>query len=314
MTITKRPLLSVATVAGAQRRRAQQLLEALAAQTTAADLEVVVVDVRPSMADLSPPPGLAVKVVASDASTFAQARAEAARISGGKVVAFIEDHCHPEPGWAEALERAYRQPWASVGYAIGNANPQRYRGRATYWAEYGEWEFPRPGPTQSLPANNVSYRRDLLLGFGRDLETMLVADYNVHAWLRRNGYALALEPGARARHQNFERFSDAVRVAFAYSRGLATERARIERWGRRRRLRRALTILASSPLARLGRLVGVTARRPSRLLRLALHLPGILSMYLASALGESAGYVFGHGADPGAVLHWEVDVERRAGR
>ena len=305
-------MVTVATVAGAQRRRAERLLGALAAQTIAADLEVIVVDVRPQMEDLRLPEGLAVTVIDSEVQSYAVARTDALRAAQGEVVAFLEDHCHPEPGWAEALAGAYRDGWASVGYAIGNANPESLWGRVTFLAEYGEWESPRRGRAVSLPCNNVSYRRDLLLSYGGELESMMVADYNVHCCLRRDGHALAIEPAARARHQNFERLIDTLRVGFIYSRTLAAGRARIEGWGRARRLRRSITILATAPLARFGRLALATVRRPRRLLALALYSPAVLTVYLLSAAGESAGYLFGPGGKPGAILYWEVDAERLA--
>ena len=127
---------------------------------------------------------------------------------------------------------------------------------------------------------------------------MMVADYNVHCCLRRDGHALAIEPAARARHQNFERLIDTLRVGFIYSRTLAAGRARIEGWGRARRLRRSITILATAPLARFGRLALATVRRPRRLLALALYSPAVLTVYLLSAAGESAGYLLAPAASP----------------
>ena len=39
------------------------------------------------------------------------------------VVAFGEEHCFPEPGWAQALIDAHREDYAAVGPAMHNANP-----------------------------------------------------------------------------------------------------------------------------------------------------------------------------------------------
>jgi hypothetical protein len=304
--------LTVASVAGAQRHRTEGLLEALAGQTIAAELEVVVVDVRPRLPELKLPHGLAVTVLSSEAASFEEARTQAIRAARGEIVAFLEDHCHPDPGWAEALASAYRGDWASVGFAIGNANPDRLWARVTYLAEYGEWESPRAGPTVSLPCNNVSYRRDRLLAFDQDLEALMVADYIVHGCLRRDGHTLAIEPAARARHENFERLTDTMKVGFSYSRLLAAERAHVEGWSMGTRLRRSVTILASAPLARMGRLARATARYPRRLFRLFLYSPAVMAVYLVSAMGESVGYLFGRGEDRGRILYWEVDADRRA--
>jgi hypothetical protein len=305
-------ILTVATVAGAQRRRTQRQLAALAAQTIAAEIEVVVVDTRPRLDPIDPPRTLEVRVLQRDSLSFGEARAEAARAAGAEIVAYLEDHCYPEPAWAEALARAYREPWAAVGYAFGNANPKTRSSRMTHLAQYGEWEAPARGGAKGLPGNNVSYRRDVLLGLGSDLPAMLMADFNIHARLRREGLPLGVEPGARVRHENPERLLDGCRSSLAYSRVLAVERARLESWSAGRRLTRAVTILLGAPPLRLARLLQAARRRRRGLVRVAVHLPGILAEYLSSALGESLGYLFGPGRGVAGLMYWEVDAPRAA--
>jgi hypothetical protein len=304
------PSLTAATVAGAQRGRVQRLLSALATQTIAADIEVVVVDCRTGLAEIEPPEGLRVRILPGDSLSFGEARARAARDARAEIVAFIEDHCYPEPGWAEALVTAYSGPWASVGYAIGSANPRNLSSRINHLAAYGQWISPRRGPAVALPGNNVSYRRERLLELNSDLAAMLNADFNIHAVLRRRGLALASEPDARVRHENEESMLNAYRGTFAYSRLLATERARLADWRRPRRLVRAAGVLVGAPLVRLGGLARANSRHPRRLARIFVYLPAILSTYLASALGESAGYLFGPGSAPDRIMYWEVDAPR----
>lgn len=304
--------LTVATVAGAQRRRSQRQLEALAAQSVASEIEVVVVDTRPELGGIRPPEGLNARILGGDSLSFGEARALGARSAGGEIVAYLEDHCYPERGWAEALISSYRGPWASVGYAVGNANPG-LRTRITHLAHYGEWERPLPGAATSLPGNNVSYRRDVLLGCGGDLPALLMADYNLHARLRRAGSPLAIEPAARVLHEN-ETLIDGCCSAVAYSRVLAVERARLEGWGRARRLRHAATILGLGPLLRLARLVQTTGARPLRLLQIVVFSPVIVVQYLSSAVGESVGCLFGLGNGAARLMYWEVDAPRPAER
>jgi glycosyltransferase involved in cell wall biosynthesis len=292
----------------------QRLLSALAAQTIAPDIEVVVVDCRTGLAGIEPPDGLRVRILSGDSLSFGEARAKAAREARAEIVAFIEDHCYPEPAWAEALVAAYSGPWASVGYAIGSANPRNLFSRINHLAAYGQWISPRRGPTVALPGNNVSYRRERLLELNSDLAAMLNADFNIHAVLRGRGLALASEPDARVRHENEESLLDAYRGTFAYSRLLATERARLAGWRRTRRFVRAVVVLVGAPLVRLAGLVRASSRHPRRLARIALYLPAILSTYLASALGESAGYLLGPGTAQERMMHWEVDAPRADAR
>jgi hypothetical protein len=302
-------ILTVATVSGAQRRRAQRQLAAIAAQTIAAEIEVFVVDTRPEMDPLELPSGLEVSVLRRPSLSFGEARALAARAARTEIVAYLEDHCYPDPGWAEALAGAYREPWASVCYAVGNANPRARGSRITHLAHYGEWEFPAPGRVSSLPGNNVSYRREVLLGVGSDLDAMLMADYNLHNRLRREGLPLAAEPAARVRHEN-EGVLDGCRSAVAYSRVLAVERARLEGWRLGRRLTHAVMILLSGPLLRLARLLRATRRRPRKLGLVVLYSPAILAQYLASSFGESLGCLFGPGRGVARLMYWEVDAPR----
>jgi hypothetical protein len=290
----------------------RRLLDLLAAQTIAAEIEVVLVDTRPWMADIGCPSTLHLTVLPGSTLTFGQARAAAARAARSDIVAFLEDHCYPETGWAEALADAYRGSWVSVGYALANANPETRISRITHLANYGQWESPLPGRTAALPGNNVSYRREVLLDLGPDLATMLMADHNLHARLRRRGLAFATAPGARVRHENPVTLTDACRGSACLSRVLAAERARFEGWGTGHRLARAVMIVGSAPLVRLAGLLGATRRRPRRLLRVAVYLPAILAEYLSSALGESLGYLVGSGRGAARVMYWEVDAPRAA--
>jgi len=306
----RQPLVTVASVAGTQRQRVRRLLTALAAQTIAAEIEVVIVDARPQLGAIEPPDRLRVRILPGDSLFYGEARAKAASDARAEIVAFLEDHCYPDPGWAEALVAAYDGPWASVGYAVDSANPRTLSCRINYLAQYGQWHSPRRGRADTLPGNNVSYRRVVLVELYSDLEAMLDADFNIHADLRRRGLLLASEPGARVRHENEESLRDSWRAGFAYARQLATERARLGGWRRWRRLVHAGVILAAAPLLRLAGLVSASSRSPARLARIVVYLPAILASHLSSALGESAGYLFGSGAARERLTYWEVDAPR----
>jgi GT2 family glycosyltransferase len=306
--VAEQPALTVASVIGGHRDRARRLLEALARQTAADRLEVVLVDIRPDLGEPDGTPGdLSVRVLPGPRS-FGGARAAGARAAHAGFVAFIDEHCYPDPGWAEALLRSWRDGWAALGYSFGNANPG-LKSEIVQLANYGEWAAPARGPAGSLPGNNIAYRRERLIALEPRLDELLDADYNLQAQLRRQGHALAIEPGARVLHENEESLRRACQSAFSYSRRLAVLRAQDEGWPRAQRSLRALTIVATSPAARLAGLLG--SRHGIRgLLRLGPYLPGILALYLSSAIGESVGYLSGSGPSPERLLYWEVEAPR----
>jgi hypothetical protein len=193
---------------------------------------------------------------------------------------------------------------------MGSANPRKLASRINYLAQYGQWGSPPRGPAGALPGNNISYRREALLALDGDLEALLSADFNLHARLRSRGLALASEPRARVRHENEESVLDACRSGFAYGRVLATERARLAGWRRAHRLAYAGGILVGAPLLRLAGLLRASSRHPARLASVVAYAPVILLTYLGSALGESAGYLFGSGSARERVTYWEIDAPR----
>jgi hypothetical protein len=306
--------LSVVLVAGPCRERAQRVLDALGAQTARHRIELVLVDLSPGARPLRTPEGVPVqRIDRAGTERWGPARADGLRAARAPVVAFIEDHCYPELDWAEAVIAAHRGPWAGVGYAFTNANPETYVSRASMLARYGAFADPaRPGEAPLVSGNNVSYKRDVLLGLGDDLDDLLAIDFNVQARLRRQGHRFFVEAGALAAHENYERVSDDGRTGRAYCRLLASERARSERWGRMRRLLYGIGAPLGAPMIRLARLTGGLRGRGQLWRDFALGWPVIATMYLWDASGEAAGYLRGAGRAQREALRWELE-EIRAG-
>src|SRR5581483_2984288 len=172
--VQARHTISVAVVVGAQRERAARLMKALSQQTLTERLEVIVIDTRPHAPALEPVSGPVMKILRLEAcSSYGEARARAVREATGEIVAFLEDHCYPQPGWAEALAAAYGADSAAIGYSFANANPGSLVSRIVHLATYGEWEAPERDAVRSLPGGNVSYRREHLLELGDGLPAML---------------------------------------------------------------------------------------------------------------------------------------------
>jgi hypothetical protein len=304
--------MSAAVVVGNQRERAQITIDALGSQTAAERIEVVVVDIGPEDApDLPTPPGMpATYVRMAGARGFAAARAEAARRASTPVVAYLEDHAVPDVGWAAAVSRAHEGPWAAVGYAFTNANPESFGSRVSYIADYGPWAHPAPhGPLRLLPGNNVAYKRAALLSLGERLDDLLVVDFNVQHELRSQGRETYLESGALVAHENFARVTELFAANYSYTRLMAMNRA--AGWSLGRRLGYAALVPVAVPGMKLARLLRSLRGRRQLWGSVALALPFVLANYAWSSIGEARGYLGGDLARAeSAFAHWELDTVR----
>jgi hypothetical protein len=292
----------------------------LRAQTAQERLELVVV--APEVehhaaleAELSAFPHRRVVAIGPITST-AQARAAGIRAASAPLVALTEDHSFPAPVWAAALIAAHRGSWAAVGPAIGNANPESLVSWANLLLEYGPWLVPaKAGPVEHLPGHNGSYKREVLLEYGPDLERMLEAETALHWDLRARGHRLYLEPTARVDHANFSRPRTCLAVRFNGGRLFAACRSR--GWSPARRL--FYTAAAPLiPLVRLSRIVRELQRpgRPRRLLPRV--LPALIAVLVVDGAGEMVGYALGPGRSMRTLsvleFHPERHIAPRSGR
>ena len=307
------PHFSAVLVVGSERRRAQRVLDALAAQTAADSIEVVVVDlIDTGAARLDIADGLRHVYAARPAiKRWGAARAEGVRLASGDLIGFIEDHCFPEPDWAEMVMAAFRGPWAVVGYAFTNANPRTYVSRASLLARYGQFVHPaRPGPAPLVSGNNVAYRREQLLSFGDDLAALLTIDFNLQEMLGHRGFPLVVEARARAAHMNFTSFVRDCITGHWYCRLLAARRAETQSWSAARRLVHGFGAPLGSPAIRMARLfLSLRGRRPLWGQTVA-AVPLIAGWYATDAIGESLGYLFGAGRAESEALRWELNEAR----
>jgi GT2 family glycosyltransferase len=317
MSATATPELSVIIVTPDRFETIRRTVAWLGAQTVREALELVIV--APSREaleldehDLDGFHGFRVVEVGT-VHPIAAGNAAGVREASAPVVVFAEDHSYPQPGWAEALIAAHRGPWAAVGPVVANANPRSGVSWADFLPGYGPWLDPTPGGVvDHLPGHNSSYKRDLLLELGPDLDPMLNAESVLHWELRSRGHQLYLEPAAKTRHFNFSRLSIYLRATFFNSWTFAAERARGGRWGPLRRLAYA----AAWPLIPLVRLRRVfrdlrRARSPGVLPRL---LPPVLLGLTVSALGEAMGYLLGPGSAPEKVSAYHFHRDRHVTR
>src|SRR4029078_3308296 len=199
-------LLSAVVVTGNNRRVAQTVVDALCAQTIARDMEIVIVDTaHDSQAPFTTnDEAKIVRVTCGAEASWGSARLTGIQHASTPIIAFLEDHCVPEPDWAERVLEAHKGPWAVVGYSFCNANPQTYLSRATMLSDYGRWQHPvESGPSLYVQSNNISYKCEALLSLGERLEWLLLSDGVIQELFRQQKRPMYLESRARAAHHNF---------------------------------------------------------------------------------------------------------------
>jgi GT2 family glycosyltransferase len=224
-----------------------------------------------------------------------EAKVAAVRNATSPVIAFAEDHCYPEPGWAENLIKAHREKWAAVGPLLENANPNSFNSWASYLMSHAHWNEPvETGAVDSLAWHNTSYKRELLLEYGSELPALLAAEGFLQQKLIESGYELYLSPSATVSHVNVSRSASVIAHAFVGGRLFGAKRAYYGKWSP---LQRLLHIGATPliPLVRLRR----TCRDISRIGQSKRLLPSVLPALCVGltfhALGELVGYTFGMG-------------------
>lgn len=301
------PLMSVIIATPDCYEAVRSTIRFLQAQTVSDKLEIVFV--APSKEGL----GLADSelncffgyhvVEAGDIRSLAQANAAGIREASASLVVLAEDHAFPENGWAHALIGAHRKPWAAVGPAVRNANPNSIISWAGFLCSYAPWMEPAPaGVTDHLPGHNSSYKREILLRYGHELESMLEAETILHWDLVAQGHELYLEPAAKLSHVNPDSVFLWAREQFHNGRLFASSRSK--GWSPVRRLAYSL----GSPLIPLVRLVRIRRElhRPGRPNHLVPDvLPALMLGLGLSAAGEMAGYAFGSGD----AAHQLLDIQ-----
>lgn len=309
------PPLSAILLAGICRDRSQHALDALCGQTALGSMEIVVVDLAPEGTPrLVSAPRARTTYLDRPGGVWASARVEAVREARGEVVAFIEDHCHPARDWASSLIEIHRQGrWAAVTYAFTNANPKTYVSRAAFIAEYGIWAHPTPRRVlRVMPGTNISYRRELLLTFGPQLEELMDADFNLQDSLRRLQLEMIVEPGARAAHEEFEALPPLCRANFDYCRAMAAARVQTRGWGLFRRVLYAGAAPVYAPTVKLARLARSLRSRRPLWGDFLVALPVVAVVYTVAAVGEALGYLRGPATARHNVTNWELNVRRGA--
>jgi hypothetical protein len=292
------PELSVILVTSSRYGTIKKAVNNLGKQTAASRIEVVVV--APDCSRLDFPESLRqsfaafqVVEVEPQMSHDHSAQAMGIRLSRAPLVALSEDHAFPNTIWAEALIEAHRQGFDAVGPVMDNANPGSMVSWAGFLISYGRWMVPGPdGLVDHLPGNNSSYRRDILLSYGSELDELLEAQSVLHWKLKAAGCRLHQDSRAVVSHLNFSLLRPWFVEQLYSGRVFAATRAL------KRSVKWRLAYSLGSPLIPLVRLVrilryAIKARLSPRLVLKT--LPVLILGLMASGSGEMLGYAFGAG-------------------
>lgn len=276
------------------RRRAIQALEQ---QTIRAQIELVMV--TPAQIQFHPDPSQVSvfgshQVIELEEFLF-PGRAFASGISAARapIVAYVEEHSFPEPTWAEVLVRAHAGPFAAVGCAMGNANPNTLCSWINMFEEFGPIVAPAASHvTTYLGGHHTTYKREILFEFGNQLENLLENETALHIALRARGHQLFLAGDAVSSHVNISQVWAYLRQDFTGQRSFAATRARVGNWSA---AKRALYILAAPliPFVRLRRVLQ-EMQRAKRASQLLPHgLPLLWIALVCGTAGEVVGYLVG---------------------
>jgi hypothetical protein len=208
------------------------------------------------------------------------------------VVALTEDHSFPEAKWAQILIATHQQPWAAVGPSIKNGNPDTMISWADFYVSYSEWSHPvSSGLVRHLPGHNSSYKRDVLLAFGEQLDSLMQAESVLHRYLKAKAYQLWLESNTYTLHLNFTALAPWIKAQYHAGRQFAATWA--QQWSWRRR---CLFTIGSPgiPWLRLWRIQKHIHRTHTAGFFIRL-LPTLLVGLLVNGLGQMVGYAAGIG-------------------
>jgi hypothetical protein len=295
-----RPSISVIINTGECRDHAEILLASLVTQEIIEEMEIIILD--SVAADVPPLRGHdhpAVTYIRVDPEIlFPVVLVQGIRQARAPIVALLEEHCIAMPGWAAALVKAHQEPWGAVCGEVINGCPDVGISNAEFLAcRSVQWQAPAErAELEMLDGHNSSYRRDLLLAYGDEaLSEMLAAEATLLMKLKEDGHRLLLEPAARYAHRNEANIKTLPLSLFYWHRTFGDTRARVFRWGLQKRILRVGIALLTPPYQALKNVQYIRKKRPDLLQPFLTNLPMILFLGYASNIGQIAGLLLGKG-------------------
>ena len=287
-------------------------LQALRAQTIAPCLEVLVLAPQPESAECRSEVAFgAFRVIPVAPIEFrGHTAAIGVRQSSAPLVALVEDHAFPEPGWAEALVAAMTDAPPSTGVPdrlsgactrFRNANPATLVSRVYALFYYAPLmrKCARLEIVDSLPWHNVIYRRQDLLSFEQPLEELLEPESLLQEALRRAGGRFGYVPSVATAHLSCSSISSLARAVVESARSHTVSRCRT--WT----LARKWLYVLASPVFPWLRMWHMRDRRVyyqefGSLPEMAL---GIAFLQIVATVGEVVGLLLGPDPERWLVKH-----------
>lgn len=194
-----KPKLSILLPAMLGYESVRAALDSWEKQTRRDQLEILVLCPDGLGPTAAPPPGQVIVPVGT--ADLHESRAIGIHHASCDYVMLAEDHCLPDPNWAEAILDRLEEGWDAVGCALRPGN------RTTCWAEgsfligYGEWMMPvTSGPVEVICGWNVTIRTQLALQLGPELAGELLLGAFLVRRLHQQGHRFYLEARAQMRH------------------------------------------------------------------------------------------------------------------
>ncbi|MBL8958874.1 MAG: hypothetical protein JNJ98_03405 [Gemmatimonadetes bacterium] len=293
------PALSVVLVSLGDATALGRAITAVAAACEGIDAELVLPLPRPRHNEVpAAPPRLALRVVdtAGDGDDPWAWRALGVRAAHAPIVATLEDHALPVPGYgAQVLAAHATNPRAAIGGVVTKTAPDGATGWAMYFLDYGRYIPPRTaGPTAWLSACNVTYKRAALDRVAASWPHHM-HETTVHLALLAAGEELWLEPRLVVDQHRQQSLADARaelrRHGAAFGRDLASHLARPAR---------VLRLVAAPliPVMQVARAASHLRRAPHLLPAFVRATPVLVALALAWAGGELRGLLGHQGARP----------------
>jgi len=313
--MNQKPPLSVVVVTADRFASIRKTVDALREQTIADQIELIVVGPEPAaledMTDADAAGFGSMQTLFTGAPIENVDHAGAVGLLAGEsdVVAIVEDHAYPEPGWAQAVVDAHHGPWALVGAVVVNANPASPWSWSNQLMAYGEWTEPVEGGEMSnVSRHNVSFKRSVIEQYGDDLGKVFARGGGLLPKLRDQGQRFLLCDTARVRHLNPSRFRSTAELRFLAGWLEGGTRSAREGWSP---VRRAIYTLGS-PLIPVVRFMKVRQKvlapiHQGRRLRL---LGAVLSALALDAAGQAIGFCIGPGRTEKRLADFEHDRGR----
>lgn len=304
------PDLTVVLTTAASFDNLWRTLAAVASQTIAERIEVLILVPRDDVSERAAP--LLARfhswrvIECGPIDNVDHSAAKGLLMAAAPVCASIEDHAFPDPEWGARILEAFEHDCVAAGSCMENANPKAGLSWSNMLIAYGQWSPTTPaGPTEWVALHNGTYRRAALEPYGEELWQLFNRESEILVKLRDGGGAFRFVPGARIRHLNPSSLGSTAKLRFDAGRLYAANRARDEGWS----LVKRIAYVGLGPVIPLLRYVrmrkellgGDTGRSEAKL------GPFLLLGLIFDAAGQMAGFAVGPGGARGRLAVFEMD-------